>query len=164
MPFSSPILRPLKPTDAFAARALAEREFARVPQAEAARSAVESALGGASDEYRTVVAETDGEVIGVAVYGMIAGTRGTAKLHAILVTASARTRGIAGRLCDHVARELAREGARLIIAEVPDCGALRPGLQLLQRCGWHEEARVPDFFAAGEALLLFRRELTDEVR
>lgn len=140
-------------------RALAERELARVPQGESARDAIESALAGLSDEYRAVVAEEARDVVGVAVYGVVAGTLGTAKLHAILVTASARMRGVAASLCDHVAAELAAEGARLMVAELPDTPALRPGTMLLERCGWREEARVADFFADGVALRLYRREL-----
>lgn len=156
------LIRALGDGDAAVVRALAEREFARVPEGEAARSAIESALAGSSDEYRAVVGEERGDVIGVAVYGPVAGTVGTAKLHAILVTAAARTRGVAAGLCDHVAAELAVEGARLMVAELPDTPALRPGMLLLERCGWREEARVPDFFAEGVALRLFRRELRDD--
>ena len=154
-------IRSLRDEDALAVRALTEREFARVPEGEAASSAIESALAGSSDEYRAVVCEDRGDVIGIAVYGPIAGAVGTAKLHAILVTAAARTRGIAAGLCDHVAAELAADGARLMVAELPDTPALRPGALLLERCGWREESRVADFFAEGVALRLFRRELRD---
>lgn len=155
-------IRRLRDADFASVRALAERELAPVPEGEAARSAVESALAGVSDEYRALVAEEAGEVVGVAVYGPVAGTIGTAKLHAILVTAAARMRGVAARLCEHLAREVAGDGARLLMAELPDTAALRPGAALLERCGWREEARIPDFFADGVALLLYRHTLSDE--
>ena len=143
-------------------RALADRELERVPEGEAARSAIESALAGDSHEYRAVVADDGEYVIGIAVFGMVAGTVGTAKLHAILVTAAARMRGVAARLCDRLAGELVRDEARLLIAELPDAPALRPAALLLERCGWREEARGPDFFADGLALRLFRRELGNQ--
>lgn len=159
---SSLSIRRLRDEDFASVRALADRELARVPEGEAASSAVESALASVSDEYRALVAEDAGEVIGVAVYGPVAGAVGTAKLHAILVTAAARMRGVAARICEHLASEVAREGVRLLVAELPDTGALRPGASLLERCGWREEARVPDFFADGIALRLYRRTLSDE--
>ena len=155
------VIRPLRDDDSSSIRALTEHEFARVPEGEAARSAIESALAGPSEEYRAIVFEEQGDVVGIAVYGAVAGTVGTEKLHAILVTASARMRGVAVRLCDHVASELAAEGARLMVAELPDTPALRPGMQLLERCRWREEANVPDFFADGVALRLYRRELRE---
>ena len=153
------VIRPAEGRDHAMVRALTEREFARVPQGESARDAIESALAGLGDEHRAVVADEEGEVVGVAVYGAVAGAVGTAKVHAILVTAAARMRGVAAALCDHAAAELSAEGARLMIAELPDTPALRPGAALLERCGWHEEARVPDFYADGVALRLFRRQL-----
>ena len=157
-----PSIRSLRDDDAVVVRALMERELARVPEAESARSAIESALAGAGDEYRAIVSDDRGDVTGIAVYGPVAGTVGTAKLHAILVTAAARMRGVAARLCDQVASELGAEGARLLIAELPDTPALRPGAMLLERCGWREESRIPDFFADGVALRLYRRELRTE--
>lgn len=134
-----------------------ENEFGRTPFAEVAYAALDGALGE-GEELRGVVAESDGELVGVAIYGLVAGSVGTGKLHLIAVSAAARLRGVARRLCDEAVGELARDGARLVIAELPDTPGLSAGRELLGRCGWRVEGRIDDFFADDVPLLLMRRD------
>jgi hypothetical protein len=47
-------------------------------------------------------------------------------------------------------------GARYMLAELPDDPALGSVLTLLREHGFHEEARVPDFFRDGVALTFLR--------
>lgn len=139
-------------------RVLVETEFAGTPFAEIGQSAIDAALGE-DDELRGIVAERDGEIVGVAVYGRVAGAVGAAKLHLLAVTAAARLRGVGRRLCDTAVDELARDGARLVVAELPEIPGLLAGRELLGRCGWEVEGRVDDFFADGVPLLLMRRRI-----
>ncbi len=55
--------------------------------------------------------------------------------------------------------ELAERGARFVLAELPDDTPLAPIRELLHRCGFSEEARVPDYFADGVALTFLRCDL-----
>jgi ribosomal protein S18 acetylase RimI-like enzyme len=134
-----------------------EGEFAGTPFAEIAESAIEGVLRR-DPELRATVVESDGDVVGVSVYGPVAGSVGTAKLHLIVVSAAARLQGVARRLCDAAVREMAADGARLVVAELADSPGMRAGRALLERCEWREDGRVDDYFADGQALLLLRRE------
>jgi ribosomal protein S18 acetylase RimI-like enzyme len=77
----------------------------------------------------------------------------------VVVTAGARLQGVALALMEAVHRDLAARGARFVLAEVPDDAIGRPARELLDRCGYVEDSRVPDFFREGVPLLLLRREL-----
>ncbi|MEJ7809604.1 MAG: GNAT family N-acetyltransferase [Gemmatimonadaceae bacterium] len=157
-------IRPARPGDATAARSLLRDAFVGTPYLpralEMLEEALEEALGGTSREALAIVAAgAGGAVVGLAAYGETAGAVGAGRLHLIAVTASTRRRGVGARLVHAVARDLGESGARFIIAELPDDSRLAPGRELLLRCGFGEEARVPDFYADGVALAFFRRAL-----
>ena len=63
------------------------------------------------------------------------------------------------RLLSAILDEARSEGARLVVAEMPDDPAIGQVRALLASVGFEEEARVPDFYRAGVALTLLRREL-----
>ncbi len=150
-------MRRIRGADARAARALVEAESGGTPYAARARWALETALEGRSDESVALVAEDGGELLGFVAYGMVAGTSGAARVHGVVVTAAARLHGVASRLCEAMAAGLARDGARFVLAEVPDDPVAAPGRELLRRCGFVEEARVADYFSDGVALVFMRR-------
>lgn len=125
-------------------------------------SALELALDGTTPESRGLVAlSPGGEVIGVVIFGAVAGAIGAGRLHYVAVGASARLRGVASGLCAAALETLAREGCRLVVAELPDDAALRPGAIALARAGFIAEARVPDFYRDGVALVFWRADFAD---
>jgi ribosomal protein S18 acetylase RimI-like enzyme len=93
------------------------------------------------------------------IFGLVAGARGAARLHALVLNRGVSADDVGGRLTSAAATEAAASGARLMLAEVPDDPALGPVPALLLRSGFREEARVPDFFRDGIALSLLRRDL-----
>ena len=152
-------LAPLGAEHAAAARMLARAELAGTPYGEGPLETLERVLGtGGDDEARGFAAMRGGELVGLAIYGLVAGTQGAAKLHLLLVTASARLAGVGHALCD-AASEALRGHARLLVAELPDDPAAAAGRELLRRAGFCEEGRIPDFYRDGVALLLLRRDL-----
>lgn len=152
-------IRPLTTSDASSARALVLGEVGGTPYTELPLTAVRRALDAEGEEVRGLVAIDGQELVGLVLYGWVAGALATGKLHLIAVTAAARLRGVGSQLCESAVSDLASSGARLVIAEVPDDPALRPGLLLLQRCGLGEEGRIADFHRDGIALVLLRRDL-----
>jgi ribosomal protein S18 acetylase RimI-like enzyme len=153
-------LQPLGAGQGGAARALARTELAGTPYGEGPLETLERVLGtGGDDEARSLVAVRGGELVGLVVYGLVAGAQGAGRLHLVLVTASARLAGVGLSLCDAAAEALRRDGARLVVAEVPDDAATAAGRELLRRAGFREEGRIPDFHRDGVALLLLRRDL-----
>ena len=121
--------------------------------------AVEAADTGVGTESLGLVAERDGDIVGLALYGLVSGSEGAGKLHLVVVTASARLQGVATELCDAAAAALAARGARFVIAEVADDPRMAPGRSLLMHAGFCEDARVADYFADGIALVILRREI-----
>jgi ribosomal protein S18 acetylase RimI-like enzyme len=140
-------------------RGLLEREVGGTPYAAIPRYFLSLALERAERESSIVVAERGGEIVGLTLFGEVAGSVGTGRVHLIAVTASARLHGVAIQLCDAALAELAARGARLAIAEVPDDPVVASGRALLTRCGFLEEARVADYYRDGVAMVVLRREL-----
>ena len=129
----------------------------RTPYAAHALEILSGAVESPSAEMRALAAGVGGELAGVVVYGMVAGTLGAGRVYLVAVTAGARLRGVATRLVDSAGAELEREGARFVLAEMPHDPRLAPGRELLLRSGFAEESRVPDFYADGVALTFLRR-------
>ena len=152
-------IRPLHEDETAAARALVVGVVGDTGYRFQPLSALDAALGGDTDESRAIVAADGDELVGLALYGRVAGTVGAGKLHLAVVTAGARLRGVGRLLIDAAASDLATSGCRFIVAEAPDDPMLAPGHELLARAGFAEEARVRDYYRDGVDLLILRREL-----
>ena len=110
-------------------------------------------------EARALVIERDGTIAGLVIFGLVAGTSGAARLHALVLGRGVNADDIGGRLTSAAADAATSAGARALIAELPDDPALGTVAAVLMRYGFREEARVPDFFRDGVALTFLRRDL-----
>ncbi|HTD59095.1 MAG TPA: GNAT family N-acetyltransferase [Gemmatimonadaceae bacterium] len=143
-----------------AARALFTQAFGNTLYAAAPRFALARALAAESpSESAGLVAESDGRLVGVAVFGLVAGAEGAAKMHGMAVAPDAQRHGIARELIEAFVGELQRRGARFVLVEFPDAPELAGGRTLLQHAKFAEESRVKDYFRDGIALVFLRREL-----
>jgi ribosomal protein S18 acetylase RimI-like enzyme len=152
----------MRTEDASAARALVTELVGDTPYKYGPLSALRMAIEADNEESRAFVATEDDELAGIVLYGVVAGTQGAGKVHLIVVTARARLRGVAHRLADAAASDLAMRGCRFALVEMPGDPSLAPGLELLIRCGFVEESRVPAYYQDSVDLLLLRRELPPE--
>jgi ribosomal protein S18 acetylase RimI-like enzyme len=152
-------LRPLAADDVAAVRALVVAELSATPYLEASLSALALAIEAPGPESRGIVAVRDAEMVGLVLYGLVPGSEGAGKLHAVVVTASARLQGVGTELCNAAGAALDAQGARFIVAEVADDPRIAAGRALLTHAAFGEEARVPDFFADGVALVILRRQI-----
>jgi hypothetical protein len=144
-----------------AARALVYAALSVTPYVDRVVELLDQAARGDHDpEVRAIVIERDGTIAGLAIFGLVAGTRGAARLHALVLNRGVSADDVGGRLTNAAAAAAAGSGARLLLAEVPDDPALGPVPAVLLRNGFREEARVPDFFRDGVALAFLRRDLT----
>jgi len=151
------MFRPATEADRATLRAFIEHDVAGTPYAEVPLYFLRLALEGRAADSRAVVALRAGEPVGCALYGEVAGTVGTGRMHFIAVTASARLLAVGAGLCEAAVADLAARGARLVIAEVPDDPVLVSGRALLAKCGFVEEARIADYYRDGVAMLVLRR-------
>jgi ribosomal protein S18 acetylase RimI-like enzyme len=110
-------------------------------------------------ESRGVVAIEGDRILGVVIYGEVAGTHGAGKMHGMAVAADSRRHGIASALIEVFVGDLARRGARFVMVEFPDAEELAVGRTLLQHCTFKEESGVEDYFRDGIGLCFLRRDL-----
>jgi ribosomal protein S18 acetylase RimI-like enzyme len=150
------IRRPVD-SDRAAMNSFISHDVAGTPYAEVPLYFLRLAREGRAAESRGVVAERDGEMLGFALYGEVAGAVGTGRVHFIGVTASSRLNAVGLALCEAAVADLAAGGARLVIAELPDDPLLVSGRALLARCGFTEVARVRDYYRDGVALVILAR-------
>jgi L-amino acid N-acyltransferase YncA len=111
------------------------------------------------DEHRAVVIARDGTVVGLALFGMVAGAVGVSKVYTAVVAPSVSVTDVGERIIAAVIADSRRRGDRLVVAELPDDPVMGQTRALLSASGFAEEGRIPDYFRNGIALTLFRREL-----
>ena len=149
-------VRVVAPADLPAARALISAELANNPYAVRALDLLDSVT--ADGEYRGLVAELDGRVVGIGVYGLVAGSQGAGALYAAAVDPAYRRRGVGRALVHAAVDSLRAEGARFVIVEVPDDPAATAHfVELVAASGFTEAARVPDLYRDGVALTFWRQ-------
>ena len=158
-PSAAAAFRPLVSHDARVVRLLVTHEVSGTPYTAIVEYFLGLALEGRSEESRGLVAEHDTDVIGVVLFGEVAGSVGTGRIHFVTVSASARLNAIGSALCDAAVADLAASGNRLAVAEVPDDRRLTSGIALLARCGFREVGRVADYYRDGTDLVILARSL-----
>jgi ribosomal protein S18 acetylase RimI-like enzyme len=151
--------RPLAPEDTHGTRVLLMGALGVTPYIDRALEVLELAERGHDEEHRALVIARDGTVAGLALYGRISGTEHGAKLHTAALAPGVDVEDVGGRLMNAVAAAVRADGAEFILAEMPDDPAIGSVLSLLKAHGFHEEARVPDFYRDGVALSFLRRPL-----
>ena len=151
--------RQLSPDDHVPARVLLMGALGVTPYIDRAMEVLQLAERGHDDEHRALVIARDGTVVGLALFGIVAGAIGVSKLHATVVAPSVSVTDVGERIVAAVLEESRRRGDRLIVAELPDDPAMGQTRALLSTAGFAEEGRVPDYYRDGVALTLLRREL-----
>ena len=126
------------------------------PYIDRALEALELAERGTNSEHRGMVIARDGTIAGLVLFGTIAGTTAGARLHTAVLAPGVQADDVGARLVRAVGETCREGGARFMLAEMPDDPALGTVLTLLRDYGFHEEARVPDFFREGVALMFLR--------
>lgn len=103
-----------------------------------------------------LLATLDTQVVGLALFGMIAGAERTAMLHGILVADELRRRGVGAALLRGVTKILRAERTRLVVAEVPDDALFLADYQsFLARHRFTREGGIPDFVRDGVGMGLW---------
>jgi hypothetical protein len=148
------------PDDAAAARAFVLAQFTNERYRARALEVLDSALQFEDPEYMALLA-LDGparRIVGVALFGTVAGARSVVKLHGVITP----ERAVADALVEAVRHASEQSGERMIVTEVPDDVVFATTTAALEAGGFVEEGRVPDFVRDGVALRLLVRPLFDE--
>jgi ribosomal protein S18 acetylase RimI-like enzyme len=140
--------------DALIAQSFAATRFAEVPL-----YALRSAFDRPAPDAQAIVAESGRTVVGFALFGTVAGTIGTGRINFIGVPTAERRRGMGSRVCEAAVSQLVNQGARSIVAEIPDDPLFVGGRALLAGCGFVEVSRVADYYSDGVDLLILERSI-----
>jgi ribosomal protein S18 acetylase RimI-like enzyme len=112
-----------------------------------------------STEVRALLAEQNDTVVGLILYGFVAGAAGAGRIQFLGVDEEHRRQGIARGLVKEAMRRLARAHARFVLVELPDDPAFATGVEFLRDAGFEDEGRIRDHFRDGVDLVLYVRRL-----
>ena len=136
-------------------------ESTRVFSAEEMKTAADLAdwtLAG-TDFYRFIFAERDDELLGYTCYDRIPLSALSYDLYWIAVAPAARGTGLAHELMERTAAAARRDGGLWIFAETSSREPYAPARAFYLKSGFAEVARYEDFYALGDAKIMFRRQL-----
>ncbi|NIA68697.1 GNAT family N-acetyltransferase [Pelagibius litoralis] len=158
-------IRPARPDDKAALMALAEAtglfEAPELEEFEAMLSA--SFAGDLGDDHLWIVAEDDSDVGGglraAAYYAPEMMADAVWNLYFIGVHPDQQGQGRGAALLRHVEDDLRAKGQRLLLVETSGSDSLELTRRFYRKNGYDEEARLRDFYRAGEDKVIFRKAL-----
>lgn len=116
---------------------------------------------GEASHYRFLVADADGTVAGYACWGPIPGTEQSADLYWIAVARTAQGRGVGRALLAEAERWMASSGRPRVYVETAGREQYRPTRAFYEACGYTIAALLEDFYAPGDAKVIYLRVLGD---
>jgi len=98
-------------------------------------------------------------LVGFATYGSVPCTVATWDLYWIAVDPAVHGAGIGRRLMAHCEAAITAEGGRLIVVETSSREDYGPTRAFYARLGYSEQATIPEYYAAGDALVVYTKVL-----
>ena len=118
-------------------------------------------FGGNIDEgHACIIDEDQGEPIGAAYYQPRSAADRVWDLTMIAVRADRQGLGRGTALMRHVEGALRAGGHRMLLVETSGIAAFEPTRMFYAKLGYEKEARVRDYWAAGDDMVLFRKVLS----
>lgn len=155
------MIRPLAPDDADAVVGLAvDSGLFPAGEVEPVVALLADYVEGRAPGHRGDVDHDGGELVAMAYYQPAAATDRTWYLTMIAVRAGRQGEGRGSALLAHVEEQLRARGQRMLLVETSGLATFEPTRAFYQRAGYHQEARVRDFFEPGDDMVLFRKVIT----
>ncbi len=111
-------------------------------------------------DYTVRIADLDGfPVAGYICFGRTPMTESTWDLYWVVTHADARGRGIARALIEAMEREVVRRGGKTVRVETSQQESHEAARRLYDRLGYPVVARFPDFYRAGDDLIVYYKRL-----
>lgn len=111
-------------------------------------------------DYKVLIAEREGRVLGYVCYGPTPMTQGTWDLYWIASDPAARGQGVGAALVGAMEQELRRQGGRLIRVETSTTEAYGATRRFYAHLHFAEEARLRDFYSVGDDLIILTKRLS----
>ena len=120
----------------------------------------ESIAKGTRSCYQSFVTDDEnGRAVGWVCFGATPCTVGTYDIYWIGVAPQRQGRGLGAALMDFAEREIANRGGRLSVVETSGRAIYHPTRQFYLRLGYHEAARITDFYAPGDDKIVYTKRL-----
>lgn len=103
--------------------------------------------------------DDDGGPVGVAYYAPERLTEGTWNLYLIAIHPDRQGQRRGAALIRHVEQTLRARGERILLVETSGLPSFEYQRTFYQKCGYEEEARIRDFYSAGDDKVIFRKTL-----
>jgi ribosomal protein S18 acetylase RimI-like enzyme len=120
---------------------------------------VDLALQPNNPDYKILVADRDGKLVGYVCYGPTPMTEGTYDLYWIASDPTVRGQGVGASLIAGMEGDLRRLKARLIRVETSATEAYGPTRGFYASMKYMEEARIRDFYKVGDDLIMLTKRL-----
>jgi ribosomal protein S18 acetylase RimI-like enzyme len=154
------MIRPTTPEDIAAILALAVSAGLFPSDATDEVAAVlTKSLAGENGPDHLWLTDDDGGPIGVAYYAPERLTEGTWNLYMLAVHPDHQRQGRGAELVRYVEQALKARGARLLLIETSGTGSFDRTRAFYRALGYDEEARIRDYYNAGDDKVVFRKTL-----
>ena len=111
------------------------------------------------DDALWFTCESDGRAVGFCFAKPEQLADGTWNMLAIAVDPAMQGHGCGRAIVEQLETDLAGEGARVLIADTSGTDAFAKTREFYRKCGYSEEARIRDFWAAGDDKVVFWKRL-----
>jgi ribosomal protein S18 acetylase RimI-like enzyme len=127
------------------------------------RELVESQLSNPQQrDYRSLVSEADGYVVGFACYGPTPMTDGTYDLYWIFVHPSYQGRSIGAALLAEVETSVRQTGGRMLLVDTSSTRRYLPARRFYTSQGFRKSGEVKDFYRAGDSRIIYVKRFVQE--
>ena len=152
------MIRPITPGDTDAVFALAKKlEMFDTDGLELIKSTLTDYLSGNSKDLWFSAYENG--LVGVIYCAPEPMTSGTWNVLMLLVSLNHQRQGHGSALMSYVEQTLGARGERLLIVETSSLDEFEPARKFYYQCGFNEEARIRDFYAAENDKIIFSKAL-----
>lgn len=152
------MIRPTTPADVAAVLALAVETGLAPPDGTDEMAAIlADALAGRLGPDHVWVTDDDGGVAGVAYFAPERLTEGTWNLYMVAVQPNRQGQGRGAALLRHAEATVAARGGRLLLIESSSLPEFDRARAFYRTNGYDEEARIRDFYKAGDDKVIFRK-------
>lgn len=115
-------------------------------------------------DYRSLVAQADGHVVGFVCYGPAPMTDGTYDLYWIFVHPSYQRHAIGRALLSAVEQAIQRAEGRLLMVDTSSTLPYSAARRFYERQGFREVAEVRDYYQVGDARLTYVKQMLPEAQ
>ncbi len=99
--------------------------------------------------------------VAIAYYAPEKMTEGTWNLYLIAVHPDYQGQGVGTAMMNYIEEVLAKRGERVLLVETSGLASFEDTRKFYRKCGYEEEARIREFYQAGEDKIIFRKSLID---